>query len=208
MTLYNRFAALSLAVGLATAGTLAAVAVSGDDGVTPERAQAFALAQSATPIGGQSGCIAAANRLRRLDPAGTNATGTGAWDKLERTCLILATDHDAAITTTPPPPPTTTSPPPTTTAPAPKRLAPQAYNAGSRGQDPRYCIHWPGVVNVGPNRWRDEGGFEYDDGGLSLGGRTVRTIAGLKPADEMDSREVCDPDGAGHPPYPAESFLP
>lgn len=206
MNVRDKLAALTLMSGLVLAGTLAAAAVVDTDDLGGARAYSFAQSATATMIGPQTGCVAAANRLRKLDPAGTNASKTGAWDKLERTCVILAADHDAAITTTPPPPPTTTVPPPTTTTvPPPPRLAPQTYNRGSSGQDARYCVHWPGVTNVGPNRWRDEGGFEYDGGGLSLGGRSGNTVAGLNPADAMDGREACDPYN-GMPPYPAGSF--
>ena len=106
-----------------------------------------------------------------------------------------------------PPPTTTTQPPPPPPPPPPARLAPQTYNPGSSGQDSRYCVRWPGVTNIGPNRWRDEGGFTYDDNGLGLGGRSRRFVSGLKPADQMDGRDACDPYD-GLPPYPAASFLP
>lgn len=203
----NPLLAITLIVALVAGLSLAVVAV--DEPDTAERAQAYALALAAagTPIGSQHGCTGATNRLRRLDPGGTNASRTGAYDRLERTCIILARDHDAGLVPIPPPPVTTTAPPPTTTTvPPPPRLAPQTYNRGSSGQDARYCVLWPGVSKVGPNRWRDEGGFEYDDGGLSLGGRSGNAVAGLLPADSMDGREACDPVN-GMPPYPAGSFL-
>ncbi len=113
-------------------------------------------------------------------------------ENLERTLRILKDDHDAAVvgpTPGPAPPP----PPPTA------RLAPQSYNKGSRGQDARYCLKdFPGLI--------DGGGFAYDADGRSLGGRSGKWVPGLKPSDEMDGRGPCEPDGAGHPPYPPESY--
>lgn len=164
-----------------------------------------ALVAGPTMIGYQNGCSSAAARLRRLDPGGTNASGTGAWDKLERTCLILVRDHDAGIS--PPPPPTTTTVPPTTTTTPSASYAPQSYNRGTRGQDARYCVEWPGVERLGPNLYRDGKGVRYDAGGLELdGNRSGNPVDGLKPSDSMDGRGPCEPDGAGHPPYPPGSF--
>lgn len=55
-------------------------------------------------IGSQHGVTASANRLRALDPAGTNPqrdpanlSTYGAWDKWERTMSMLVKDHDARI---------------------------------------------------------------------------------------------------------------
>jgi hypothetical protein len=84
----------------------------------------------------------------------------------------------------PPPPPVQT-------------LAPQTYNKGSSGQDARYCTRESGNP--------DGGGFHYDSGGRSLGGRSGNPVAGLKPADEMDGREPCDPYN-GFPPWPPDSY--
>jgi hypothetical protein len=81
--------------------------------------------------------------------------------------------------------------------PPPRLLAPQTYNRGSSGQDARYCTKESGNP--------DGGGFSYDSGGRSLGGRSGNTVAGLKPADEMDGREPCDPYN-GFPPWPAASY--
>ena len=169
-------------------------------------------------IGYQSGVRAAVNRLRDLDPKGTAAkkgadgkwlplntlppdmSKWGAWDKLERTLGILVGDHDAGIPVDPddPPPP----PPP----PTPKKLAPQTYNRGSRGQDAKYCTQGLPFVN---GAFQDEGGFRYDDQGLCYGGRSGAPVAGLKPSDEMDGRGPCDPYTNGNlsfPPWPAASY--
>lgn len=120
----------------------------------------------------------------------------GERTKLPSARLARAAWRVAAVLTplvpTPPPPP-------------PLRLAPQTYNKGSSGQDARYCTSAPGVTQTAPNRWRDEGGFQYDEKGLSLGGRSGQLIPELKPADEMDGREPCDPYN-GFPPWPAKSY--
>jgi hypothetical protein len=153
------------------------------------------LAAGCTDIGYQNGVAGAAARMKKLDPGGFNALGTGAWDKFFRTAKKLVDDHDAVCGAAAPPPTTTAPPPPppTTTAPAP-RFNPQAYNRGSRGLDARYCVQF-------------NDGLRYDDGGREIDGlRTGKFVPGLKPADEMDGREPCDPDGAGHPPYPAASY--
>jgi hypothetical protein len=81
--------------------------------------------------------------------------------------------------------------------PPPAGLAPQTYNRGSSGQDARYCTKDSGNP--------DGGGFHYDSGGRSLGGRSGKFVPGLKPADEMDGREPCDPYN-GFPPWPKESY--
>jgi hypothetical protein len=83
----------------------------------------------------------------------------------------------------PPPPP----PPPTT------KLNPQTYNKGSSGQDARYCV-------------THDDGYRYDSGGREIDGRrSGKFVPGLKPADEMDGREPCDPYN-GFPPWPAASY--
>ncbi len=82
-------------------------------------------------------------------------------------------------------------------APPVQTLAPQTYNRGSSGQDARYCTAESGNP--------DGGGYRYDSGGRSLGGRSGNPVAGLKPADEMDGREPCDPYGS-FPPWPAGSY--
>jgi len=127
-------------------------------------------------------------------------------EKIERTLRILKDDHDASVPVTPPTPTPTPEPPP---KPVPLGLAPQAYNQGSRGQNARFNVRI-NCTKVG-ERWVDGGGFRYDDGGLCDGGRSENPVPGLKPADEMDSREPWDPyvgpDGNIHPPYPPESFL-
>jgi hypothetical protein len=86
----------------------------------------------------------------------------------------------------PPPPP-----------PPPQRLAPQTYNRGSSGQDARYCTKDSGNP--------DGGGFRYDADGRSLGGRTGNTVAGLRPADEMNGLGPCDP-YLNFPPWPDGSY--
>jgi len=146
-----------------------------------------------TEIGYQSGIAAACNALRKHHPE-----NKAAWDKLERTLKILADDHDAAIPGTPDNP---DDPPPT-----PKKLAPQTYNRGSRGQDAKYCTTGLAKVN---GAFVDDGGFRYDDQGLCLGGRSGNPVAGLKPSDEMDGRGPCDPYTNGNqsfPPWPAASY--
>jgi hypothetical protein len=153
-----------------------------------------------TPIGYQDGIAGFVGWLRKQ--AGVQKRGPGydpadlsTWpwpDKLERTLRILKDEHDAAVPVDPPDDP---PPPPAV------KLAPQTYNKGSSGQDARYCTKESGNP--------DAGGFHYDDGGRSLGGRTGNPVAGLKPADQMDGREPCDPythDGRSFPPWPKESY--
>lgn len=121
-------------------------------------------------------------------------------EKLERTLRILKDDHDAAIVVIPTPDP----PPPQV-----KRLAPQTYNRGSRGQDARYCVNSPGVTQLTATDWVDEGGYHYDQQGLCLGGRTGNPVDGLKPSDAMDGAEPCDPYTWGtrsFPPWPQGSY--
>ena len=177
--------AVTIAAVFAFAGGGALVA----EQITPGDSQAAAC----TDIGFQNGIAAATLRMKKLDPAGFNATGTGAWDKYFRAMKKLVDDHDAVCGSVAPPPVTTTAPPPTTTAPV-QRFNPQAYNRGSSGQDARYCVQF-------------NDGLRYDSGGREIDGlRTGKFVSGLKPSDEMDGREPCDPDGAGHPPYPAASY--
>jgi len=55
-------------------------------------------------IGSQDGIKASIDRLRKIDPSGTNPNRNpndlstwGAWDKLERTLQILRNDHDSQV---------------------------------------------------------------------------------------------------------------
>jgi hypothetical protein len=81
------------------------------------------------------------------------------------------------------------APPP----PPPPKLNPQTYNKGSSGQDARYCV-------------THDDGYRYDSGGREIDGRrSGKFVPGLKPADEMDGREPCDPYN-GFPPWPAASY--
>jgi hypothetical protein len=169
----------------------------------------------AQKIGYQDGIEWLVNFLKKFPlvkyrPVGDRPAALEQWyglEKLERMLRILKDDHDAGIVTPSPQPPPTPEPPPRPT-PVPK-LAPQAYNRGSRGQNARFNIR-ENCVQVG-NEYADGGGFRYDDSGLCKGGRTEPFIAGLKPSDEMDGREPWDvyigPDGQPHPPYPPESYL-
>jgi hypothetical protein len=186
---------------IALALTAATLAVSGAV-VASTVSSASTSASTATPIGYQHGIEAARLRMKKLDPAGFNASGTGAWDKYFRTMRILVADHDAAIVASPPPTTTTAPPPPTTTAPA-VRPAPQTYNRGTRGQDARYCL--PDGVTV------DAAGYRYDEDGRSLGGRTGNDVPGLKPSDAMDGASPCAGYSWGNqtfPPWPDASYLP
>lgn len=81
------------------------------------------------------------------------------------------------------------APPP----PPPPKLNPQTYNKGSSGQDARYCV-------------THDDGYRYDSGGREIDGRrSGKFVPGLKPADEMDNREPCDPYN-GFPPWPDGSY--
>lgn len=165
-------------------------------------ALAFSAPQSvqAEKIGYQSGIDASVNAWIATDPA-----HKAGYEKLRRTLKLLAADYDGRQAAPPPPPPppaTTTAPPP----PAPK-LAPQTYNKGSRGQDARYCVL--GLPRDSSGAYVDGGGYRYDEKGLSLGGRSGNAVSGLKPADEMDGREPCDPYTNGSqsfPPWPEASY--
>ena len=80
--------------------------------------------------------------------------------------------------------------------PPPPQFHPQTYNKGSSGQDARYCVPPDGPTD----------GCRYDEGGREIDGkRTGQFVPGLKPADEMDGREPCDPYN-GFPPWPAASY--
>jgi hypothetical protein len=88
------------------------------------------------------------------------------------------------------------------------RCAPRTYNLGGGNQDPRFCVQAPGVAQIGPDHYRDEGGSEYNGDGLNTGGvwrDRNRIVMGLKPADQMDGRAACEPYGS-FPPWPAGSY--
>lgn len=149
-------------------------------------ASSVSASSQAERIGFQSGIDSSVNAWIAKDPG-----HRAAFEKLRRTLKLLAADYDARQTTPPPPPPTTTPTP--TPKPA---LNPQTYNRGSRGQDARYCV-------------THDDGYRYDADGREIDGRrSGNPVPGLKPADEMDGRGPCEPDGAGHPPWPAASYLP
>ena len=151
----------------------------------------------AEKIGYQSGILAAMNVLRKAFPA-----NAAAFDKLQRTLTLLANEYDARQT----PDPLPDDPPP---PPPAKRLAPQTYNRGSRGQDAKYCVNAPGVIRRGDGRYVDEAGYVYDDQGLCMGGRSGNPVEGLKPSDMMDDKQPCDGYewmGRVFPPWPAGSY--
>jgi hypothetical protein len=148
------------------------------------------VAQQATLIGYQTGCVSTANALRAALPQ-----NKAAFDNFQRTCQILAADHDAGIAPPPPPPP---PPPSTTPTPAPLP-APQTYNKGSRGQDAKYCVN-------GGAGGTDAAGYRYDSSGLEIDGRrSGNFVAGLRPSDESNGLGPCDP-YLGFPPWPAASY--
>ena len=176
-------------------------------------------------IGPNHGISAAIARLRKLDPGGTrpnrdpdDLSTWGAWDKLERTLLILAEDHDRAVIPGPNPPDPEPEPEPEPTL----GYAPRAYNTAPNGADARFCMDskW-GVrrVQSGDNApdgavFIDRHSVFYDGGGRDLGQRTKMTVPELLFADNMDDRAVCDvyrgPTGrwiGGEHGYPAASFL-
>lgn len=139
--------------------------------------------QQSTVIGYQTGCVSTANALRAALPQ-----NKAAFDKFQRTCSILAADHDAGLV--PPPPPPSATPTPTPPKPA---LNPQTYNKGSNGQDARYCV-------------THDDGYRYDSGGREIDGRrSGKFVPGLRPADEMNGLEPCDP-YLNFPPWPAGSY--
>jgi hypothetical protein len=86
--------------------------------------------------------------------------------------------------TAPPPPP----PPPST-----ERYAPRAYNTAPNGSDARFCMSSSYGVEPNGSGFVDARGVTYDEGGRDLGGRTKLLVPELKPANEMDDRDVCDP---------------
>lgn len=148
-------------------------------------------------IGFQNGVEAARLRMKRLDPGGFRADGTGAWDKFFRTIKHLVDEHDAAIVTPDPDP---------DPEPDPLVYAPRTYNIGSRNQDPRFCT--AGLQQRTDGLFVDAQGVLYDTQGLNVDGRRDRNkiVAGLKPADEMDGREPCDPYNS-FPPWPPGSYM-
>jgi hypothetical protein len=136
----------------------------------------------------------------RFERAGNRRPQSG--DSYAR-CLIVAI-RAGLVEANPAPPPSVPTPEP----PPASRLAPQTYNRGSSGQDARYSVR-ENCAHVGPNRWQDQGGYQYDDSGLCLGGRSGSPVLGLKPADEMDGREPWMPYTNGSlsfPPWPAASY--
>jgi hypothetical protein len=135
-------------------------------------------------IGYQNGIEAARLRMKKLDPGGFNATGTGAWDKYFATLRTLVYDHDAAITVGPTPPPPPIEPD------RYAKVAPRmAYKDGS--SDARYCCRedQPGVVRDGTG-WRDDVAH-YDSNGLCTDGKRSDGPAKTS-ALEINSREYCD----------------
>ena len=157
-------------------------------------------------IGFQNGVEAARLRMKKLDPGGFNASGTGAWDKFFRTIKHLVDEHDAAVADPEPPPPPPPPPPPTTSP-----WFPRTYNKVlPNGQDARFCVSSPDPAfwkTEGGLIW-DKGGASYDDGGLCVNGlrSTDTQVPGLKPANEMDGRGACDPYGP-FPPWPDGSYV-
>lgn len=198
MTFPKRALAAAGATLLVAAGVGAATLLTGSS-------SSSSAASSCEAIGYQSGVAASMNRLRKLDPGGTNTSGTGAYDKLQRTLSLLVYDHDRACGAAAPPPSTTTSsPPPTTTAPAPL-VAPQTYNKSDRS-DARYCT--AGLPSAGGGHTRDAFAT-YDENGLQLGGRSENDVPGLRRSDNMNSLGPCDgyqEGGRSFPPWPAESY--
>jgi hypothetical protein len=121
-----------------------------------------------------------------------------------RIAILEGTQPTPGPTPDPPPPP-----PPTPE----KQYAPRAYNTAPNGADARFCMRSEyGVTRHGAG-WIDALGVTYDEGGRDLGGRTKLQVPELKPANEMDHRDVCDeyvgPTGVrvgGTHGYPAGSF--
>lgn len=129
-----------------------------------------------------------------IDKSKVSRRLAGEATKLPSALLARAAWRVAALLTplAPPPPPD----------PIPAKLAPQTYNKGSSGQDARYCTAGLPVVNG----FVTDGLDRYDTGGRSIDGlRSGQFIPELKPADEMDGREPCDPYN-GMPPWPAKSY--
>lgn len=193
-------------IAAATAGAVALVAAGGVTGrELASTSSSSAAASSCQRIGFQSGVSASIARFRKLDPGGSNAAKTGAYDKLERSLSILVFDHDAACTPTQPPPTTTTQPPPTTTTSPATPIAPLTYNAEG-GSNARYCV--AGLPTNAAGRRFDQFAT-YDENGLQLGGRTEDHVDGLKGSRSTDGLGPCDPytwDGRSFPPWPAASY--
>ena len=135
-------------------------------------------------IGYQNGLEAARLRMKKLDPGGFNATGTGAWDKYFATLRTLVYDHDAAITPGPTPPPPPIEPDKYF------RVAPRmAYKDGS--SDARYCtVGQPGVTRHADGSANDDVAH-YDPNGLCTDGKRSDGPAKTS-ALEINSREYCD----------------
>ena len=154
-------------------------------------------------IGYQNGIVAAVNRLRDLDPAGTLLVKTGgkwpsidtiqnvplenwkAWDKFQRTLTILKDDHDGDPD--PPDPP------------AYLKVAPRVAFAQG-GSDARFCvINQPGVTQRPDGKYTDESGAVYtnadglDESGIRSG---EPAVTGAK---EINGRPYCSLPTTGSP---------
>lgn len=197
MTFPKRALAAAAGAVIVAAGVASAVLLTGSS-------SSSSAAVACEAIGYQSGVAASMNRLRRLDPGGTNTSGTGAYDKLQRSLTILVGDHDRACGgAAPPPVTTTTTTPPATTTPA--LVAPQTYNKSSRG-DARFCT--AGLPSDGNGHTHDAYAT-YDENGLQLGGRSETDVPGLRYSDNMNGLGSCDgytEGGRTFPPWPAESY--
>jgi hypothetical protein len=135
-------------------------------------------------IGYQNGLEAARLRMKRLDPGGFNAQGTGAWDKYFATLRTLVYDHDAAITAPAPAP----TPPPIEPDKYAKVAPRVAYADG--GSDARYCLKdFPDL--------KDDVAH-YDVNGLCTDGRRSDGPA-LTGARNIDGREFCSLPTFGDP---------
>jgi hypothetical protein len=135
-------------------------------------------------IGYQNGIEAARQRMKKLDPGGFNATGTGAWDKYFATVRTLVYDHDAAIA------PSIPSPPPPPIEPNKyAKVAPRvAYLEG--GSDARYCtVGQPGVTVHGDGSATDDVA-NYDKNGLCTDGKRSDGPA-MTGARGIDGRDYC-----------------
>ena len=201
MTFPRKAVALAAAAIIVAAGVGSATLLSGSSS-----SSTAASLGSCQVIGYQSGVAASMNRLRKLDPGGTNASKTGAYDKLERTLSILAYDHDAACVSAPPPPTSTSSTTTSSTTTGPTMVvAPQTYNKSGRG-DARFCT--AGLPRNGNGRLYDAYAT-YDDNGLQLGGRSEAEVPGIRFSDNMNDLGPCDgytENGRTFPPWPAESY--
>jgi hypothetical protein len=135
-------------------------------------------------IGYQNGVEAARLRMKKLDPGGFNASGTGAWDKYFATIRTLVYDHDAAVSGAGPVPP-----PPPVEPDKYAKVAPRvAYKAGN--SDARYCLKdFPNL--------RDDVAT-YDENGLCTSGTRSDGPAKTS-ALEIDGREYCSLPTFGDP---------